>query len=93
MRFFTAQDVHAALDLDRLADAIAAVLADAPVAPLRHAHALNDTDSLLLMPAWSAQALGVKLVTVMPGNRARRSGDRQCHLRRVRSRDRRRCVP
>ncbi len=70
MRFFTAQDVHAALDLDRLADAIAAALAAAPVAPLRHAHALNDTDSLLLMPAWSAQALGVKLVTVMPGNRA-----------------------
>ncbi len=47
------------------------MFAAAPVAPLRHAHALSDSDSLLLMPAWSAQALGVKLVTVMPGNRAR----------------------
>ncbi len=70
MRFFSAQDVHSALDFDRLADAIAATLVAAPVAPLRHAHALSDSDSLLLMPAWSARALGVKLVTVMPGNRA-----------------------
>jgi len=70
MRFFSAQDVHSALDFDRLADAIAAMLVTAPVAPLRHAHALSDSDSLLLMPAWSARALGVKLVTVMPGNRA-----------------------
>ncbi|MBS1134963.1 MAG: hypothetical protein H6R02_2104, partial [Burkholderiaceae bacterium] len=70
MRFFSAQDVHSALDLDWLADAIAATLVAAPVAPLRHAHALSDSDSLLLMPAWSARALGVKLVTVMPGNRA-----------------------
>jgi ornithine cyclodeaminase len=69
MRFFSAQDVHAALDLDALADALAVALAATPVAPLRHAHALSDTDSLLLMPAWSAAALGVKLVTVMPGNR------------------------
>jgi ornithine cyclodeaminase len=70
MRFFPAQDVHSALDFDRLADAIAATLVAAPVAPLRHAHTLSDDDSLLLMPAWSARALGVKLVTVMPGNRA-----------------------
>jgi ornithine cyclodeaminase len=70
MRFFSAQEVHAALDFDRLADAIAVTLAAAPVAPLRHAHSLSQTDSLLLMPAWSAHALGVKLVTVMPGNHA-----------------------
>jgi alanine dehydrogenase len=38
--------------------------------PLRHAHALGEggaEGTLLLMPAWSAAALGVKLVTVMPG--------------------------
>jgi len=70
MRFFSAQDVHASLDFDRLADALAATLAAAPVAPVRHAHALSESDSLLLMPAWSDAALGVKLVTVMPRNRA-----------------------
>ena len=74
MRFFDAEQVHRALGFDALADAIADMLRSSPVAPLRHAHALSATDSLLLMPAWSdgAQgALGVKLVTVMPGNRER----------------------
>ena len=70
MRLYTAAQVHAALDLDALADAIGRTLLTSPVAPLRHAHALSGTDSLLLMPAWSANALGVKLVTVMPGNPA-----------------------
>ncbi|MCU0768120.1 MAG: ornithine cyclodeaminase family protein [Burkholderiaceae bacterium] len=70
MRFYSAAEVHAALDLDALADAIGAMLLASPVAPLRHAHALSDSDTLLLMPAWSASALGVKLVTVMPANRA-----------------------
>ncbi len=68
MRFLAAEQVHAALDLDELADAISRVLVASPAAPLRHAHALSDTDSLLLMPAWSREVLGVKLVTVMPGN-------------------------
>jgi ornithine cyclodeaminase len=68
MRFLAAEQVHAALDLDELADAISRVLVASPVAPLRHAHALSDTDSLLLMPAWSRDAIGVKLVTVLPGN-------------------------
>jgi ornithine cyclodeaminase len=74
MRFFGAEQVHRALRFGPLADAIAAMLCAHPVAPLRHVHALADGDALLLMPAWSdgaAGALGVKLVTVMPGNRAR----------------------
>lgn len=74
MRFFSAQDVAAALDLDALADAIARTLAASPVAPVRHAHTLGagdeGYDSLLLMPAWSDAALGVKLVTVTPRHRA-----------------------
>lgn len=51
-----------------LADALedAFIAADAE-APLRHAHALPNDGTLLLMPAWSPDALGVKLVTVMPG--------------------------
>lgn len=41
--------------------------------PLRHAHQLGERDTLLLMPAWrdadphGPGALGVKVVTVMPG--------------------------
>ena len=74
MRFFGAEQVHQALTFGALADAIASMLRSHPVAPLRHAHALSTADSLLLMPAWSdgdGGALGVKLVTVMPGNRER----------------------
>ena len=74
MRFYSADEVHAALSLPALADAIAEALKADSVAPLRHAHTLSDTDSLLLMPAWSAAdtgAIGVKLVTVMPRNRQR----------------------
>ena len=74
MRFFTSEQVHQALSFGGLADAIGAMLQSDPVAPLRHAHALSATDTLLLMPAWSdgaEGALGVKLVTVMPGNRDR----------------------
>lgn len=75
MQFFTSEQVHGSLRLGALADAIAAMLRSAPVAPLRHAHALSATDTLLLMPAWSdgeEGGLGVKLVTVTPGNRERK---------------------
>ena len=39
-------------------------------APARHRHALSATDALLLMPAWNTRWLGVKIVTVHPGNAA-----------------------
>ncbi len=74
MRFYSAEDVHAALSLPALADAIATELTTDTLAPLRHAHAISASGSLLLMPAWSASesgAIGVKLVTVLPGNRER----------------------
>lgn len=72
MRVFSAEQVHAELGFDPLADAIADILG-AATAPLRHSHLLPNGDTLLLMPAWREQAdgvIGVKLVTVMPGNRA-----------------------
>jgi ornithine cyclodeaminase len=74
MRFFSADEVYEALDFSALADAIAAMFRRNPTAPLRHAHALSNEDTLLLMPAWCDGAdgsLGVKLVTVLPGNRTR----------------------
>ncbi len=66
----TARQVHAALDwatLDSALTAAFAVSAESSVqVPVRHAHALNASDTLLLMPAWSDDAIGVKLVTVIP---------------------------
>jgi ornithine cyclodeaminase len=71
IRFFDAPAVHAALGFSRLADAIAGTLVSAR-APRRQVHALAGSDVLLLMPAWSDApegSIGVKLVTVFPGNR------------------------
>ena len=67
LKVYSAAEVHAALPWPALAQALeAAFAAGTTVVPLRHAHALGDGASLLLMPAWSSDALGVKLVTVMP---------------------------
>jgi ornithine cyclodeaminase len=77
VRFYAAQEVHAALSFPRLIDALATAFARGAEVPLRHVHRLDDDDLLLLMPAWrnataaDAGALGVKLVTVMPGAAAR----------------------
>lgn len=85
IRFYAADAVHAALPWPRLIDALAAAFARGAQVPLRHAHRLSDSDTLLLMPAWrdpaagaaatdrspDAGALGIKLVTVMPGAAAR----------------------
>jgi ornithine cyclodeaminase len=74
VRFYAADEVHAALDYAGLADALARAFAAGAQVPLRHVHRLDGEDRLLLMPAWSDSALGVKLVTVMPGNTARGAG-------------------
>ena len=75
LRVYSADEVHAALPWARLADALEAAFVDgATQVPLRHAHALSAADTLLLMPAWRQDALGVKLVTVMPGAAARGAG-------------------
>ncbi len=71
LRFYAADEVHAALDYPRLAEALARAFAAGATVPVRHVHKLAEKDSLLLMPAWSESALGVKLVTVMAGNAAR----------------------
>lgn len=74
IRFYSADEVHAALDYAQLAEALARAFAAGAQVPIRHAHRLGEADTLLLMPAWSEAALGVKLVTVMPGNAARGAG-------------------
>lgn len=78
LRVYSADEVHAALPWADLADALEdAFIEGGTEVPLRHAHALGEDGgegTLLLMPAWSAAALGVKLVTVMPGAAAHGAG-------------------
>ena len=71
--FFSAAQVHAALDYKLLAEALREAFRAGCVAPLRHVHDVTGAgDRLLLMPAWRpGEDLGVKLVTVFPRNRER----------------------
>jgi alanine dehydrogenase len=76
MRTISADEVHAALDFPALIDALAAMFAGGCEVPLRHHHSVSvpgaPDATLLLMPAWQpGHALGVKLVTVFPGNAAK----------------------
>ena len=67
VRVYSAAEVHAALPWCPLADALQAAFVRGAQVPLRHAHALAPTDTLLLMPAWDERLLITKLVTVIPG--------------------------
>ena len=69
---FSSDDVHAALDYAALVEALRAQFAAEATAPVRSSHAVTPAgDRLLLMPAWDGVSIGVKIVTVFPGNRAR----------------------
>jgi ornithine cyclodeaminase/alanine dehydrogenase-like protein (mu-crystallin family) len=64
--------VHAALEWRALIDALREAFRAGAHTPLRWNLPVGDQgDRLLLMPAWSAQALGVKVVTVFPRNSMR----------------------
>jgi len=71
MRILSAGEVDAALDDIALIDRLAALFKAGCETPLRHHHVLPE-GVLLLMPAWTARRIGIKLVTVFPDN-ARRS--------------------
>lgn len=76
MRYFDAATIRARLPWPRMREALAAMLVADVAAPLRTHHALDvpgaPPATLLLMPAWrTGRRLGVKLVTVFPGNRDR----------------------
>lgn len=70
MRVYSADEVHAALPWVSLARALEVAFVGAAEVPLRHAHALSDRDTLLLMPAWNARVVVLKLVTVIPAAEA-----------------------
>jgi alanine dehydrogenase len=67
MRILSAEEVDAALDDLALIDRLEAAFRDGTEVPVRHHHHLP-TGTLLLMPAWTSQHLGIKLVTVFPDN-------------------------
>jgi len=76
MRYFDAVAIRARVPWPRMLAALDAMLKDEVAAPLRAHHPIEvpgePTASLLLMPAWrSGRRLGVKLVTVFPGNARR----------------------
>jgi len=67
LRVYSAAEVHAALPWQPLAAALEAAFTGGDAqTPLRHAHTLSAGDTLLLMPAWNAQIVIVKTVTVLP---------------------------
>ena len=70
--FLSAEQVHAALEDRALVEALREAFRRGCESPLRHSHPVGPSgEKLLLMPAWQAGAsVGVKLVTVFPGNRA-----------------------
>jgi len=75
MRIIDAAQVHAALDYAALADRLEAMFRQGCEAPVRHHHTVKTADgldaTLLLMPAWQAgRHMGVKIVSVFPGNAA-----------------------
>ena len=76
MRYFDAATIRAALPWPRMLDALGAMLREDVSAPLRAFHEIDLLDApsagLLMMPAWrTGRRIGVKLVTVFPGNRDR----------------------
>lgn len=76
MLILDAAQVAARLPANRLLPTLEAMFRDGCEAPVRHHHTVPVPDApdatLLLMPAWrSGGYLGIKLVTIFPGNSAR----------------------
>ena len=84
MRVISAAEVEAALDFDSLVERLRQAFRRDIAVPLRHHHTVATAEgdpgggpgggeaTLLLMPAWQVgRHIGVKLVTVFPGNAAR----------------------
>jgi len=70
MRLLDAAATRSALPFDRLIPALHAAFAAGADVPARHHHALPSGATLLLMPAWRPDWMGVKIVSVHPCNAA-----------------------
>jgi ornithine cyclodeaminase/alanine dehydrogenase-like protein (mu-crystallin family) len=77
MKIIDAESTRRALPFDRLIPALRDMFVAGCEVPLRHTHALNPTadgpqQTALVMPAWQQDRyLGIKTVTIFPGNAAR----------------------
>jgi ornithine cyclodeaminase len=72
MQVFDAPTVRARTPMPALVQALRRAFVAGAEVPQRHLHALPGGGSMLLMPAWrDGGRLGVKIVTVCPGNSAR----------------------
>ena len=76
MRIVSAADVEAALDFESLVERLRQAFRRDIVVPLRHHHTVETPDgvdaTLLLMPAWqTGRHIGIKMVTIFPGNAER----------------------
>lgn len=77
MKIIDAESTRRALPFDRLIPALRDMFVAGCEVPLRHTHALNPTadgpqQTVLIMPAWQQDRyLGIKTVTIFPGNAAR----------------------
>lgn len=72
LRFLTNADVAHSLGYPQLIEALRIGLVHECEAPVRGCHELPENASLLTMPVWRpGQDIGVKLVTVFPGNGAK----------------------
>jgi ornithine cyclodeaminase len=74
--FISSETINAKLDYPSLIAALKHAFAADWTVPVRHHHAVpipgEDDQTLLLMPAWEGgKSVGVKLVTITPGNGAR----------------------
>lgn len=75
MKVFDAAATRAALPFPALIDALRRLFAAGCEVPKRHVHTWGETAgdarvTSLLMPAWTAQYYGVKVVNIAPGNAA-----------------------
>ncbi|MGX7705596.1 bifunctional Delta(1)-pyrroline-2-carboxylate/Delta(1)-piperideine-2-carboxylate reductase [Methylobacterium sp. Gmos1] len=73
MRLIGEAEIDAGLTPLRMIDALNVAFRAGATAPTRHHHAIEtapDGASLLLMPAWTADYVGVKILTLFPGNPA-----------------------
>jgi len=76
MRIVSAADVEAALDFESLVERLRQAFRRDVTVPLRPHHAVETPDgvdaTLLLMPAWqTGRHIGIKMVTIFPGNAER----------------------
>ena len=76
MRIVSAADVEAALDFASLVERLRQAFRRDIVVPLRHHHTVETPQgvdaTLLLMPAWqTGRHIGIKMVTIFPGNAER----------------------